>query len=549
MKALSILSAVLAFCLFYGAAWGQAPAWQWGTALPGWNGELTATATDAAGNTYVTGFFQDTLVLGPHILSYPRRCLAVAKLDPDGNWLWARQNTYAGTSVSLSRCTSVAVDASGNVYVGGSFHGPMILGSLNFSCQGWYDLFAAKLDPDGNWLWASIPAQNDDDWSYVYSLALDAQANLYVSGCYSDVLALGSSTLTSEDGCEELYAAKLDTNGNWLWARSHDGSGTQDYSQAWGIAVDGSQNVYVAGYFDDQITLGATTLACDGYYDMFIAKLDPAGTWAWARLADLTEESETIYPLDMSADPAGNVYLCGPYDYDVSFGGFSLSGEWGGNFIVKLDPAGTYQWAHQLGEGEYHGWGIDLALDGLGNPCVTSYFTGSITLGDWSHTTLPDWYDILVAKLDPAGNWLWAQTANDASDEGGTHISLDAQGNLYVVGTFWGTLALGDSLLTGYDYDYFIGKLGEIAGPALPKPPQNLIVSVVGNGLHLQWDPVTQDTSNQPFTPEYYRVYYTHGDPEEGFNLLAQTTGTFYTHTGGATFPRALYRVTAFSAE
>jgi len=548
MKALLVVAAAIGFISGCISLTAQTTEWQWGTEIPGWNGGLSSTATDADGNTYVAGYFQNTLTLGGITLTSQRRSLVVAKMDTNGNWLWARKNAYTGTAVSLSYGTSIAVDGSGNVYLGGRFYGPLVLGADALDSEGYYDLFAAKLDAGGNWLWVRAPGTSNLDWSYTYSIAVDRMSNLYITGIYSGTVSIGAATFTSEPDCEELVAAKLDANGNWLWARTIDGSGASDYSQGYAIAVDSAQNVFVAGYFDDTITLGATTLVSDGYRDMFIAGLDNSGVWNWARLADLSEVSATTYTLDMECDGLGNVYLCGPFDYDVSFGTIPLSGEWGGNFIVKLDSAGNYQWAHQLGEGEYHEWGIDVAVDSQNCPFVTSYSTGTITLGEWTHTSLPDWYDIIVAKLDPAGNWLWAQTASDTSDEGGSHISLDAAGNLYVAGTFWGELALGDSLLTSDYYKLFFGKITPVYQEARPQSPQNVVIALSQNDVVLQWDPVTLDTHGQTITTDYYRIYYSYTGAAAGYYMLAQTPGTTYTHTGGTSPGSGFYRISAYDS-
>lgn len=547
MKAL--LLTFLTLAVFVVAAEAQNPGWQWGQALMGWNGKIYGTATDSTGNTYVAGYFEGSLTLGQISISSQRRSLIVAKQDTQGNWLWARKNTYVGTAVNLSYCTSVAVDNQGAVYVGGSFYGPLILGSTTLGSLGYYDLFAAKLDASGNWLWAKAPEASTEDWSYVYSIALDPASNLYITGAYSGIIQLGGASFTSDPDCEELVLAKLDTNGNWLWERTIDASGPQDYSRGYAVAADAAQNVYVAGYFDDSITLGAHTLVCDGFRDMFVARLDNSGVWSWARLGDLSEVSATDYRLDMVCDGLGNAYLCGPYDYDLNLGDIALSGTWGGNFIVKLDSSGNWLWAHQLGDGEYHEWSIDVVLDSQNCPYVTSYCTGTVNLGGWTHTTLPDWNDLIVAKLDPLGYWLWVQTANDASDEGGTHISLDSLGNVYVLGTFWGTLELGDDQFVSYDYDYFIAKLVPPAGEALPLSPQNVSIAAAGINLVLQWDPVSSDTQGQALTPDYYRVYYSYTDCQSGFYLLAQTTGTSYTHTGAALSPLGFYKVSAFLNE
>ena len=81
-----------------------------------------------------------------------------AKLDPSGNLLW---NTFLGGSGSDSG-SAIAVDASGNVYVGGYSNGTW--GSPVRAYTAGYDAFAAKLDSAGNLLWNTFLGGSSTDY-------------------------------------------------------------------------------------------------------------------------------------------------------------------------------------------------------------------------------------------------------------------------------------------------------------------------------------------------------------------------------------------------
>lgn len=547
MTRLGILFLAAGMALFACALCAQAAQWQWGDMLDAWSGDLNSMATDAVGNTYIIGSFTGTLVLGPFTLTTGRRAVVIAKIDPNGNWLWARQNTYSGNALAQGK--RIAVDDSSNVYISGQYRGTIALGGFSISNTGWYDVYVAKLDTDGNWIWVQKPDVDDDDLSYANGMCLDAQANIYLTGEYSGSLSLGGMTLVSEAGFEEMYIAKLDRNGNCLLIDSHDGSGIEDYSIGFGIGADAAQNIYVAGYYNESITFGTVTLTCDAYYEMYIAKRDAAGTWLWAQRVDLCDFSESWFEIDLEVDSAANMYISFPFDGSIVLDDTPIPTDYAGNLLAKLSPAGDLLWAYTLGEGAFLDWEIDITLDADDNLYTTSYFTGSLTLGDYNLVTDPDWYDIIVGKLDPTGNWVWAQGGCATSDEGGIQLSLDAANNIYVLGSFSETIVLGDSTFYSQGHEYFLGKLSPVDGPAIPRAPVNLLIIRSGGNIVLDWDPVTLDTLGRPITPDHYLVYYHGSRPDGTFNLLAQTPTTIYTHTGAATLYRGYYRVRAVLLE
>ncbi len=117
MKKFFCITILILSCLGLTA---QIPEWLWAVQAGGTGDQnCNDCTTDSQGNVYVTGMFYGTASFGPYVLnSTGGPDLYVAKLDPEGNWLWA---VRAGNSVSASVTTGngIAVDGSGNVYVGG----------------------------------------------------------------------------------------------------------------------------------------------------------------------------------------------------------------------------------------------------------------------------------------------------------------------------------------------------------------------------------------------------------------------------------------------
>ena len=257
----------------------QVPQWQWAKQAGGISGDWGRDiSVDANGNSYVTGCFKETATFGAFTLtSSGGYDVFVAKLDADGNWQWAKQAGGSGNNYGYG----ISVDANGNSYVTGRFEGTATFGADTLTSSGFLDVFVAKLDADGNWQWAKQAGGSNNDMGY--SISVDANGNSYVTGIFQGTATFGAFTLTSSGSyIYDVFVAKLDTGGNWQWVKQA-GGGSNDYGYS--ISVDANGNSYVIGYFEETATFGAFTLITSGYIDVFVAKLDTNGNWQWAKQA------------------------------------------------------------------------------------------------------------------------------------------------------------------------------------------------------------------------------------------------------------------------
>jgi len=274
--------------------------WHWAQKAGGLSCDVgNSIAVDAYGNSYVIGSFSETATFGSTSLtSSGRTDIFVAKMDKNGNWLWAKQ--VGGAGVVGGR--SIAVDAYGNSYVIGKFRETVTFGSIVLTSSGGSDIFVAKLDTDGNWLWAENAGGPDDDSGS--EIAVDAEGNSYVLGSFKETATFGSTTLTST-GINDIFVAKLDTDGNWLWVTKAGGS---HYDFCSGISVDTKGNSYVTGSFSGTALFGTTALINTGFQKIYVAKLDNNGNWLWAKK---TDESYYNGAGDIAVDAYGNSYVTG----------------------------------------------------------------------------------------------------------------------------------------------------------------------------------------------------------------------------------------------
>jgi len=85
---------------------------------------------------------------------------SIALFAQNEDWIWAKQ---AGGTID-DYGNSIAVDANGNIYVTGRFYGSSTFGTTNLTSSGGSDIFVAKLDINGNWLWAKKAGGTSDDY-------------------------------------------------------------------------------------------------------------------------------------------------------------------------------------------------------------------------------------------------------------------------------------------------------------------------------------------------------------------------------------------------
>ena len=357
-------------------------------------GQGNAIVTDASGNSYTTGFFHATMIIGELTLNAVGAVdIFVVKYDSGGNVLWARS---AG-STGFDAGGGITVDASGNCYVAGTFSAMATFGEFTLSSAGVVDIFVAKYDPDGNVLWARSAGGTSDD--HGFAIGVDAAGNSYVTGFTTGTVTFGQLTLSA--GGSRPFVAKYDPSGSVLWAQlgvgSLGGSGS-------GIAVDATGNHHVTGSFGFQnvgtITFDSLTLTSVGGRDIFVVKFDGSGSALWARAAGGTSDDVGTA---IAVDAAGNSYVTGLYEDTMTFGSFSLTSAGDSDvFAAKYDPGGNVLWVRSAG-GLESDRGIGIGVDAAGNSVVTGYYQSTATFDPFMLTSAGG-QDIFVAEYNTCGS-------------------------------------------------------------------------------------------------------------------------------------------------
>ncbi|HEV8584180.1 MAG TPA: Ig-like domain-containing protein [Methylomirabilota bacterium] len=259
-----------------------------GSATAGFPGSsyAAAIAVDSAGAAYVTGVTDS--VDFPTTEGAIQRRLAgyddafVAKLAPDGSRLI--YSTYLGSATAYDDPFSIAVDAAGNAYVGGSTSGTGFPGAgLRIGSTSTTRLYVAKISPDGvRLLYGALIGASAATLGG--ALAIDAAGHAYLAGTtYApDFPAIASpqACATSTGGSnQDAFVLKLSPDASWLhYSACVGGTGTDGAN---GLAVDGAGAAYVVGAtnsFDfptKNAAIPARPTGSENYNDGFAAKLAP----------------------------------------------------------------------------------------------------------------------------------------------------------------------------------------------------------------------------------------------------------------------------------
>lgn len=358
----------------------------WSRSVGGPKDDTTVVAgLDAAGGLRIAGNFTGRAEFGGASLESRVSGGYGAVFDPDGNGVVAQRPKGWG----LTRARGGAVDAAGNLYVLGmslSRDAHCGFDDPDMPCFG--DLFVAKFEPGGSPSWST--RTSGDAQARARGLAVDAAGNVHIAGAFSGSLNLGGKALTGR-GESDVVLATYRPDGKLAWAR-HAATGN---AAPVDIASDREGNSYIVGKFWDPTTFGQrepTELQLPGLAGfsgasfsegLFIAKYDPSGELAWAKLAeDPDTQRGWLDVAAVAADAGGNSYILGSgYRWQDS-GDVIEAVDKGQLFLAQFDARGNVGWLERSDQPYEQGGPLgDLAVDGDGNVHVVAFAPEGTSIG------------------------------------------------------------------------------------------------------------------------------------------------------------------------
>ncbi len=425
---------------------------EWTRSVGGTMQEIAfAVAVDAEASVITTGSFTLTADMDPgsgvsNLTSNGSSDMFIQKLDLDGNFLWARSIGAGGADQGLG----VAVDAVGNVLVTGKVSGTVDLDPTDgvfmvTSANTGFDVFVIKMDPNGGFLWGRLFGGNSNDAGN--GIAVDEIGNVHTAGVIGAVADLDPGmgvTTVGGNGGQDIFAQKMDGDGNFLWGIAVGGSGNDI---GWAIALRGNGEVHLTGEFRSTVDLdpgpGVLSLTSAGDADAFALKLSANGTLVWAeRVGGTSFERARSVAVDITGATVYTGVLNSPSDMDPGPGVFTLAGAFNEPaYVLKLDADGGFLWAFLLNGFLCEGSGIRTGNQN--EIYVTGFFGGTMDIDPGAGTTNIVGLgggDMFLLSYSAAGNLLWGSGIGSAQNDISNAIALGPASKIHICGEFRQTI-------------------------------------------------------------------------------------------------------------
>lgn len=416
------------------------------------------------------------------------------------SWAWAKR----GGGTVNDFVSRTIVDASGNVYVAGSFESVSItIGTITVNNGGisGRDIFIAKYDPDGNVQWVQRITGTGQE--YVTGLTSDPSGRIYVVGHFTSPSIsfppYGAANSNTATPTNDMFVTCINSLGTPQWFNSYGGVNQElPGGCAYSSAVSA---LYVVGTFYDPIlNISSVTLnnsSSTGKAEGFLMRFNTNGSVNWGRTLGSATCDE--YANDVEPDVNGNPYVVGTFQGSITnatttIGTSSVMTSNGSTdlWLAKYSSAGAFTWATNLGStsGDYPS---NIDVDGSNNVYVAASGQAPMNFGSFG---LPNsgGYDGYLAKYNSLGAAQWAVRAYGTTNDYAGGVTVDASGNSYFLGYFDGSnCTVGSSNMSNTfvgTYDMFVAKYNtsgvyqwqaKSTGTANEAPAPAIDVDVVGN--------------------------------------------------------------------
>jgi hypothetical protein len=414
-------------------------------------------ATDAAGNTVVTGSFSQPISAnGQTVVPYGLEDVFVGKYSAGGQLLWF---THIGGAGATARGTDVALDAAGNSYVTGGFTGtltqnvagtPLTMSASPFA--GSYTLpFLLKISSNGQPLWAR---QGKDTGASIQStsglrVTADLLGNATVTGYGTSLLTFGNITL---GGNRAAFLVHYDAAGTVKWGHTLSSSLA---TATRGIGTDAVGNTYLTIRPFGLLFIDGQPVAIPELTSVVLAKFSgSSGTLLWKTAIKGAEA--TIENTDVAVDLVGHTTLIGSFSGTTRFGSRNLTTSSAAEiYAARYNPNGSLDWARSLGTQDP--FSARIATNATGSSVVALVSSMSTP----THSQLLD--------LNPqSGATTWRHELGPGTTSG-SNLAVSPAEQVYVAGSFSGRLELGRTTLTSTDGAYFLARIDRGPGSNLPR--------------------------------------------------------------------------------
>ncbi len=307
---------------------------------------------DSNDNVYITGIFAAIVDFDPTLADNSISTngsfdVFVSKFDSAGNYLWTQ--TFGGAG--YDNVFDSGIDSADNIYLTGVFVNTVDFDTTglvdNRISVGGDDVYTIAFDPAGTYLWANTFGSASSE--QVWGITVDSLANVYIAGSFSTTVdfdpSVGVDSLIS-NGSEDGFMSKYTSGGAYDFTYTFGGI-AYDYIQT--IYADPSDNIYIAGIFEDTVdfdpTIGIDNRVNPDTADSFTTRINADGSYLWT---NVIEGNATQQPYGIAVDSLSNIYVTGIFTDTMDFDpagttNLIMSGGQLDAFVTKYTNGGLYQ--------------------------------------------------------------------------------------------------------------------------------------------------------------------------------------------------------------
>ena len=380
--------------------------------------------------------------------------LFVAYVNNAGQWQWASQpNAIQG--IALYRCITASDD--GGIIVGGTMIGNLTFGSTTLIGDFSTDSFIAKLDGNGNWVWATqFDTISENGGVSVSGLDLTPTGDVIATGGHTGTTDFDGTTVTSTD--DDVYIAKLSSStGAIIFVKNAGGIGQEVSTD---VKVDSSGNIWQLGYVYDAFTVDGITFDSIGIVDTFLAKYNSLGTATMVTGAKSGSDSDLVASFSLAIDGQDNLYFSGYFSGSTNAQSISLTSSGGNDMhVMKVFNNGAFDWGISGGKASTDDSIEKITVSDSGTVFATGNFAGTLTLGSQTVTSSGN-DDAFVASITSTGSWGWTESFGGNSYETSLGIDYQSNGNIGVGGAFAEQVTKGAQTITSVNgIDLFVWEI------------------------------------------------------------------------------------------
>lgn len=391
---------------------------------------------------------------------------------------------------------TTTVDTDHNIYFSGFVDNRYIYTDI------FGDLFFKKYDSNGNLLWEKTFTGKGQ----VYKMITDSQKNILVCAAYINHLNLGDMQFNTVEQGIQAILLKFSPDGSLLWNQQIEINefadvyfkslvvdnqdniyiGYDDFGDSYieklspegnslltitqnnvslisSVSVDNQGNIYAAGSCANlNANFNGTNATTSFQYNAYVSKYNALGTFQWVKhVEDITCPTPQVV-----AYSPDEVYFCSELNGDFSFDNLAVEGPglsfMSDFFLTKLNAEGQFQWVREIiGNGRaYLGHRNFLNLDAQGNIYFVGSFSENITWNSQFQSQSNGFRDALLLKYNPQGDVVLAKSVGGSGYDRFDSVSVDASGNIYLSGMGSGSFQFDAIPFAGSSlYSPFLAKL------------------------------------------------------------------------------------------